>query len=176
MSVHPDIVEYDGDKLKRPVFDLILGTQTMDELGIILNFKEQEITIDEIALPMRDITNLPLTRKQGLGFNSLTSLLEPKSTVLATQRAVRILDANYKKADLPEVVKTCTHLSQSEQNELLEVLEEFEDLFGGTLGDWNTEPVNFKLKSGAKPYHSRAFPIPKVHSETIKKEVKRLVN
>jgi hypothetical protein len=31
------------------------------------------------------------------------------------------------------------------------------------------------LKSGAKPYRSRAFPIPKVHSETIKKEVKRLV-
>ena len=82
---------------------------------------------------------------------------------------------NYKKADLPEVVKTCTHLSQNIQNVLLEVLWKFEDLFDGTLGDWTTEPVNFKLKSGAKPYHSRAFPIPKVHSETIKKEVKRLV-
>ena len=81
---------------------------------------------------------------------------------------------NYKKADLPEVVKTCTHLSQNIQNVLLEVLWKFEDLFDGTLGDWTTEPVNFKLKSGAKPYHSRAFPIPKVHSETIKKEVKRL--
>ena len=87
MSVHPDVVEYDGDKLKRPVFDLILGTQTMDELGIILNFKQQEITIDEIALPMRDITNLPLIRKQGLEFNSLARLLEPKSTELATQRS-----------------------------------------------------------------------------------------
>jgi hypothetical protein len=80
VSVHPDVVEYDGDKLKRPVFDLILGTQTMDELGIILYFKQQEITINEIALPMRDITNLPLTRKQGLEFNSLARSLEPKST------------------------------------------------------------------------------------------------
>jgi hypothetical protein len=174
VSIHPDVVEYDGDKLKRPVFDIIIGTQTMDELGIILNFKQQEITIDEIALPMRDITNLPLTRKQGREFNSLARSLEPKSTELATQRVVQILDANYKKADLPEVVKTCTHLSQNEQNELLEVLEEFEDLFDGTLGDWNTEPVSFELKSGAKLYHSRAFPIPKIHSETIKKEVKRL--
>jgi hypothetical protein len=115
VSLHPDIVEYDGDKLKKPVFDLIIGTCTMDELGIILNFKEQEITIDEIALPMRDITNLSLTRKQGLEFNSLACLLEPKSTELATQRTIRILDANYKKADLP----TCTHLSQNKQNELL---------------------------------------------------------
>ncbi len=94
MSVHPDVVEYDGDKLKWPVLDLILGTQTMDELGIILYFKQQEITIDEIALPMRDITSLPLTRNQGLEFNSLARLLEPKSTELATQRVVQILDAN----------------------------------------------------------------------------------
>ena len=68
----------------------------MEELGIILNFKQQEITIDEIALPMRDITNLPVTRKQGLEFNSLARSLEPKSTELATQRVVQILDANYK--------------------------------------------------------------------------------
>ena len=174
VTIRPDVVEYDGDKLKQPVFDLILGTETMEELGIILNFKQQEITIDEIALPMRDITNLPLTRKQGLEFNSLASSLEPKSTESATQRVVQILDANYKKADLPAIVSTCTHLSQNEQNELLEVLQEFEDLFDGTLGDWNTEPVSFELKRDAKPYHSRAFPIPKAQSETIKKEVKRL--
>ena len=58
---------------------------------------------------------------------------------------------------------------------LLEVLEEFEDLFDGTLGDWKTEPVSFELKRDAKPYHSRAFPIPRVHKETILKEIKRLV-
>ena len=55
LSVRPDVVEveYDGDKLKQPVFDLILGTDTMEELGIILKFKQQEITIDEIALPIK---------------------------------------------------------------------------------------------------------------------------
>ena len=40
LYIQPDIVEYDGDKLKKPVFDLIIGTKTMDELGIILNFKD----------------------------------------------------------------------------------------------------------------------------------------
>ncbi len=30
------------------MFDLILGTQTMDELGIILDFKHKMITIDEL--------------------------------------------------------------------------------------------------------------------------------
>jgi len=173
--LQPDVVEYDDDKLKKPVFELIIGTRTMNELGITLNFKEQLITIDKIVLPMRDVTQLPLPRKNGLDFNSLARSLEPRSTELATQRVVRILDANYQRADLPAVVKNCSHLSLVEQNMLLEVLEEFEDLFDGTLGDWKTEPVSFELKRDAKPYHSRAFPIPRVHKETILKEIKRLV-
>jgi hypothetical protein len=54
---------------------------------------------------MRDITNLPLPRKRGLNFKNLANSLEPNSTEMATQHAVRILDANYSKADLPAVVE-----------------------------------------------------------------------
>jgi hypothetical protein len=38
-----------------PGFDIILGTNTMKELGIILNFWMKEIDIDYIIFPMRDI-------------------------------------------------------------------------------------------------------------------------
>eukprot|EP00804_Cyclotella_cryptica_P000766 CCRYP_001026-RA/>CCRYP_001026-RA protein AED:0.47 eAED:0.61 QI:0/0/0/1/0/0/3/0/178 len=48
------------------------------------------------------------------------------------------------------------------------------DLFDGTLGDWNTEPVSFELKEGAKPYHGRAYPVPHSVKETLMKELKRL--
>ena len=41
VHVQPDIVEYDGVTVERPLFDLILDTNTMDELGIILNFKQR---------------------------------------------------------------------------------------------------------------------------------------
>jgi hypothetical protein len=47
-------------------------------------------------------------------------------------------------------------------------------LFNGTLGDWKTKPVSFQLKEGVSPYHGQAFPVPKIHKETIKKEVERL--
>ena len=40
---------------------------------------------------------------------------EPISTELATQRAVKILDAEYKKADLLAVVTSCTQLNSVEQ-------------------------------------------------------------
>ncbi len=41
-----------------PQYDLILGTETMKEFGITLNFKDKTRTIDEIILTMRNINNL----------------------------------------------------------------------------------------------------------------------
>jgi hypothetical protein len=58
----PDVVEYEKDEMK-PVFDLILGIQSMHELGIILDCKNKMITIDEITLPMRNIHSLTKSQK-----------------------------------------------------------------------------------------------------------------
>ncbi len=101
--------------------------------------------------------------------------MEPRSTQDATKHVMRILDANYKRADLQSIVKDkCKHLSADQQKKLLQLLTKYESLFDGTLGDWKTKPVSFQLKEGVSPYHGRAFPVPKVHNETIKKEVERL--
>ena len=62
----PDIVDYDEETFGKPAFDLIIGAKTMTELVIILDFKEQIITIDEIKLPMRNINNLPSSNKEAL--------------------------------------------------------------------------------------------------------------
>ncbi len=125
----------------------------MDELGIILDFKNKMMTIDEIELPMQSINHMPNSNHKALALtSSLASSKEPKSTKEATNRVVRILDANYKKANLQEVVDTCTHLSPEDKNMLLELLTEYEPLFDGTLGAWKTMPVFFELKEGAKPY------------------------
>ncbi len=54
-----DIVEYSlGDQA--PMYDLIIGKQTMHDLGVKLDFQEKTITIDKILLPMRNIANLQL--------------------------------------------------------------------------------------------------------------------
>jgi hypothetical protein len=46
----PDIVEY--DKNNKPQYDLIIGVKTMKKYGIILDFKDKKITVDEVKLPM----------------------------------------------------------------------------------------------------------------------------
>ena len=55
--IQPDVVEY-KDPTEKPGFDIILGSNTMKELGIVLDFWTKEITLDEISLPMRDINKL----------------------------------------------------------------------------------------------------------------------
>ena len=88
---------------------------------------------------------------------------------------MKILDAKYEKANLPDIIQNeCAHLNPVEQLQLQELLMEFEDLFDGTLGDWKTEPVYFELKEGSKPYHGRAYSIAQNHNATVKTEVKRL--
>ncbi len=88
----------------------------------------------------------------------------------ATNCAVEILDAKYEKADLALIIaQNCTHLSASEQGQLLTLLLDYEELFEGTLGDWQTEPVSFKLNPGTTPFHGKAYPIPHVQLETLKK-------
>eukprot|EP00804_Cyclotella_cryptica_P018327 CCRYP_017977-RA/>CCRYP_017977-RA protein AED:0.45 eAED:0.45 QI:0/-1/0/1/-1/1/1/0/150 len=100
---------------------------------------------------------------------------EPQSMLEATKRLIHILDAKYEKVNLKAIVKdNCTHLSVPEQTKLLELLQEFEELFNGTLGDWDCKPVSLQLKEGAQPYHGRPFQIPKKHVEITKREVQRL--
>ena len=36
-------------------------------------------------------------------------------------------------------------------NELLKLLQKFEELFDGTLGTWKTDAVDFKLKEYVNP-------------------------
>jgi hypothetical protein len=59
VRLQPDIVEYSpGDQA--PMYDLIIGKQTIHDLGVKLDFQEKTITIDKILLPMRNIANLQL--------------------------------------------------------------------------------------------------------------------
>ena len=73
----------------------------------------------------------------------------------STDRIKRILDVKYEAADLEKVCAGQAHLTQLEQQQLLALLNKYADLFDGTLGRWNLEPVDLELKPDASPYHAR---------------------
>jgi hypothetical protein len=161
-----------------PLYDLIIGKQTLHDIGAVLDFKEKTITIDIILLPMRNIANLQLKPSvtRALRHNTCQAQ-EPVSTRNATKRVIEILDAKYDKPNLPAIViDNCSHLTLLQQEKLLSLLLDFESRFDDTLGDWNRPPVSIKLKEGAKPYHGRPYPIPQIHKATLMKEINRLVD
>jgi hypothetical protein len=117
----PDVVKY--KKGSKPQYDLILCTETMKDLGILLDFKAKTITIGEIILPMRNIILLQgASTLRMLKLNNSLAM-EPKSTQDATKRATYILDAKYNEADLQSIIKdNCKHLSANQQKKLLQLL------------------------------------------------------
>ena len=60
------------------------------------------------------------------------------------------------------------HLTITQRNEFLKLLQKFEELFNVTLGTRKTDPVDFELKEDAKPIFPRPHPVPKVHEEMFK--------
>ena len=56
--LQPDIVEYDTEAMIKLGFDRIVGSNSMKEIGNVLNFQTKETTLDKISLPMRDINKL----------------------------------------------------------------------------------------------------------------------
>ncbi len=95
VPLQPDIVEYSpGDQA--PMYDLIIGKQTMHDLGVILDFQEKTTTIDKILLPMRNIVNLQPKPRITRALRENTCFAQrPISTRSATRRMVKILDAKY---------------------------------------------------------------------------------
>ncbi len=173
VRLQPDIVEYSpGDHA--PMYDLIIGKQTMHNLGVKIDFQEKTITIDKILLPMRNIANLQLKPRITRALRENTCFAQELiSTHSKTNNVVEILDANYEKADLPAIIReNCSHLKASDREKLLSVLLKFESLFNGTLCDWKPLPVSFELKEGIKPYHGRPYSILHKHKAILMKEIK----
>jgi hypothetical protein len=149
----------------------------MKEFGIILNFRDKMITIDETILPIRNINNLQGSSILHALKHNHSLAMELQSTQDATQHATRILNAKNSKADLQSVLRDdCKHLSANQQKKLLQLLKKYESLFNGTLGNWKTKPVSFQLKESVSLYHGRAFPVPKIQKTPSSKRRKDWLN
>ncbi len=77
-----NVIEYDKDS--KPQYDLILGTETIKELGINFNFRDRMITIDEIILSMENINNLQGSSVLRALRHNHSLAMEPQSTQDAT--------------------------------------------------------------------------------------------
>jgi hypothetical protein len=131
---------------------MIIGRDLLGKLGIILDFNEQTVTWDTDTIPMKDRGSL--NTQKAINKIYLTAN-EPQSLMNEYSRSTKILDAEYKPADLEEIIKTSENLGEEEQHQLLQVLQKYEHLFDGTLGEFSMAPISLNLADlKAKPVHA----------------------
>ena len=123
--------------------DIIIGSYLMVQLGLTDYLKCRVLQGVGVTVPMKEPRGLlgqsDLTSREICGVVIHTT--EPVSTKEATEILVKILGSTYAKADLKQVANNATQLNAEERNQLLRLLEYFEDLFDVTLGELYTETV-----------------------------------
>ena len=85
------------------------------------------------------------------------------------------MDAKYAPADLTAEVQKCNDLNKQEKRSLLRLIQKYESLFDGSLGTWNSKPIDIELKPDVKPYHTKPYPVPYSQEAKLKMECERLV-
>ena len=123
----------------------------------------------------KDLNTGKITPEEQFTNDYVEEIYESEHVCTATKILRVILDAKYEKSDLHKVIENqCQHLTMTQRNELLKLLQKFEELFDITLGTCKTYLVDFELKEDVKPIFSRPYPVPKAHKEMSKQEIERL--
>ena len=158
-------------------YDMIIGRDLLNKLNIDVRFSDKTIKWEDQLIPMKSFKNIWKNEHPSRKELKATILrsVEPSATKDITDRVVKILDSNYEKADLNKIVDDADNLNTNQKQMLLKLLQQFETLFDGTLGKWNTTPVNIELRPNSKPVNSRWYPVPRINKLTFKKELMRLV-
>jgi hypothetical protein len=121
---------------------MIIVRDLLGESGIILNFNDHTVTWDADTILMKDRGTL---NTQDAILEVYLDSNEPKSLVDEFWRSTKIPDAEYKPTVLEEVTQMCTNLNKEEQQKLLELLQKYEHLFDGTVGEFKIDPISLHL-------------------------------
>ena len=131
MSVTLDI-QFIEEGNSPPMYDLIIGLETLANWKTILNFHELTLTINHVKLSMQSLGDL----SDKALHNLYKEAQEPSISCVATKRVTQILAAKYEKVNLPEIVNdSCKHIPLTQRNALLRLILQHEELFDSTLGE-----------------------------------------
>ncbi len=144
-------VYVDDSKSNVSVYDMIIGRDLMEAIGLDLLISENLMRWDNATVPRRDSSWFEGTTPNPFR-NDLFSMHDPVTS--EEERIQRILDIKYVPADLDKIVQGSTHLLEEDQKALRDILAKYEDIFDGSFSTWITKPIELELCPEAKPYHA----------------------
>jgi hypothetical protein len=151
------VLVFDNNNVK---YDIILSTNFLSKTGIKTNYSEGNLEWFHCSIP--------LCSPGGLDSNKFDAMEDMFHIQVEYELfgddwlecfATEILDSKFDRTDVVEVVKGLTHLNAHQKADLLQVLQESDKMFDGTLGVYPHKKVHIDIDPNAKPVHSRPYPV-----------------
>lgn len=157
-------------------YDIILGTDFLSKAGISINYDTGFMEWYENIIPLRDPIGLNAETFDEME-DSLFIQIEDEllGEDWLDSYATEILDAKYSVLDIDGVVNDMNHLTDNQKDDMRNLLNKHKKLFDGTLGVYPHKKFHIDTDGSMTPVHARAYPVPRVHLETFKKELQHLV-
>ena len=165
---------------------MILGHDLLNDLGLILDFKNKSMGWDKAKIAMRsylisqdttttaiqwllDAVDSDLAENDESPTRASDEQLQPvnetnyheKDVDLEGYNSKNIHASLYESSNLQEIVDKCSYLTGEQQTHLLQLLSEFPKLFDGELKTFNGSPIHLELIDNSTPVCSRAYPDPR---------------
>ena len=132
-------------------------------MGLDIKFSEHIIEADDgpfkgSTTPMVDLGKYTfkilntdtITSAEYFTYAYVKGVYESEHVSTAAKQLHVILDAKHKHENLHKVMENqCQHLTMTQRNKLLKLLQISGELFYVTLDTWKTDPVEFELKDDA---------------------------
>ena len=175
-------------------YDMILGCDLMNDLGIVLNFELKSMEWDKAIVAIQEhpinastttfAMNLLLdTIDGGLDTNDSTFVLEQPSdlhyqannTNPDGYKSKTISTSLYEPANLQDIVNKCHYLLPQQRQQLYQMLQKFHILFDGQLKTFVGPPVHLQLIENPKPIRRQPYSVPTSRLTVFKAELQRIL-
>ena len=172
-------------------YDMILGRNLMNKLGIVLNFNNKSMTWDGSTVAMReyDLNHDPTILATNLLLDVLDSRLEANDSITmldkpsdlhyvdpARYKTTKIRTSLYEPSNLQHIVDKCVYLLPLQRKQLHSLLTHFKTLFDGRLKTFKGPPVHLELIPNPIPVRRRPYTIPTSHLAVFKEELNCLIS
>jgi hypothetical protein len=137
------------EKSKNNKYDIILGRDLLPAIGVDIHYSESNFTWDNISVAM--VPSGCWTQEK------ISTIAKSWNEQKQELNVTEILPADNKSIDMYQVADRLTHLLSNECEQLRHVLLDFSDLFQGTCGKYNGDPVSLELVPGSTPFYWKPF-------------------
>ena len=168
-------------------YDMIIGQDLLNELGIVLYFNDKTITWEKAQTTMRtypsnnntkniaetwflDATKETTMRMNDNGIYPLSDkstktnniFFQENNATMDGYKSKQIHESLYDKVNITEVINKCTYLSkQQQQQQLHQLLSSHPTLFDGKLKLFKGPQVHLELVDNPVPSQRKPYPVPK---------------